>query len=81
MTLRRSAATAVTPAVLEAITQALRSLRYGTVHITVHAAQVVQIEKTEKLRVQPSADLTPGSATDDGPPDRMSGGARPSMPD
>ena len=39
------------PSVEELILEAVRAIRYGTVQITIHDAQVVQIERTEKLRV------------------------------
>ncbi len=37
--------------VLQLVRKALQELEYGTVTITVHDGGVVQIEKTEKLRV------------------------------
>jgi hypothetical protein len=40
---------------LELVRQAVASLRYGVVHITVHDGHVTQIEKTEKRRLDPSA--------------------------
>ena len=36
----------------EAIAQALRELRFGSVEIIVHDSRVVQIERREKLRVE-----------------------------
>ena len=36
----------------ERILGALRGLRYGTVTVIVHDGAVVQVERTEKLRVQ-----------------------------
>lgn len=39
-------------AVLQEIHNALRGLRYGSVEITVHNGQVVQIERKEKFRLQ-----------------------------
>ena len=36
------------------ILDAVRSLQFGTVEVTVHASQVVQIERREKLRFDPS---------------------------
>jgi hypothetical protein len=36
----------------EAIVQALRELRFGSVEIIVHDSRVVQIERREKLRVE-----------------------------
>lgn len=38
--------------VLLDILKALRSIRYGYVQITVHDSAVVQIDKTEKIRVE-----------------------------
>lgn len=53
----------VAPEILQQIVQAIRSLRYGTVQVTVHDARVVQIEKVEKTRLVPPTDLTPGRPT------------------
>jgi len=36
---------------LELVTQQVGSLRYGVVEIVVHDGQVIQIEKTERLRL------------------------------
>jgi hypothetical protein len=41
-------------AILREIQSALRDLRFGSVEITVHNAQVVQIERKEKFRLQQS---------------------------
>ncbi|PZP21249.1 MULTISPECIES: sulfur starvation response protein OscA [Pseudomonas] len=41
--------------ILREIQSALRDLRFGSVEITVHNAQVVQIERKEKFRLQPSS--------------------------
>ncbi len=38
--------------VLEAIAAAVRGLRYGSIEVVVHDARVVQIIRTEKLRVE-----------------------------
>lgn len=38
--------------ILREIQNALRDLRFGAVEITVHNAQVVQIERKEKFRLQ-----------------------------
>lgn len=40
------------------IAKAVREIRYGSVEITIHDGQVVQIERKEKLRL----DLKPDSA-------------------
>ena len=49
-------------ALLSKIEDAIRSIRFGTVQITIHNAQVVQIEKIEKIRVTQTADLAPGGS-------------------
>ena len=36
---------------LELVAQQVRSLRFGVVEIIVHDSRVIQIEKTEKLRL------------------------------
>jgi len=41
--------------ILREIQSALRDLRFGAVEITVHNAQVVQIERKEKFRLQQPA--------------------------
>ncbi|MBI3997292.1 MAG: YezD family protein [Candidatus Omnitrophica bacterium] len=67
-------------ALLTQIADAITSLRYGTIHITVQDSQVVQIEKVEKIRLKKpqDADLTSGGC--DGAPsraDRITGGSAP----
>jgi len=37
----------------QAIAQALRELRFGSVEIIVHDSKVVQIERREKVRLDP----------------------------
>lgn len=41
--------------ILREITRALQGLRFGAVEITVHNSQIVQIERKEKIRLQPAA--------------------------
>jgi hypothetical protein len=41
----------VSPEVQEQIARALHGLRFGSVEIIVHDSRVVQIERTEKLRL------------------------------
>lgn len=36
------------------ILDAIHSLKYGAVEITVHDSRIVQIEKTEKVRFEPN---------------------------
>jgi len=47
------------PPLLERLTQAIRSVRFGTVQVVIQDAQVVRIEKTEKIRLD-LADRNPG---------------------
>lgn len=44
--------------VLRLVGEALRDLRYGEVVIQVHNGQVVQIDRTDKVRPQPPPTLT-----------------------
>lgn len=43
---------AITPEWVEIVLKQVESLRFGVVQITVHESRVVQIEKTEKVRVE-----------------------------
>jgi len=45
----------------EVITQQVQALRFGVVQIIVHDSKVVQIERTEKIRISESA-ATPGKS-------------------
>jgi hypothetical protein len=38
---------------LESIRQQVASLRFGVIQIVVHEGRVVQIDRTEKIRVEP----------------------------
>jgi hypothetical protein len=40
---------------LELVRQQVESLQYGVVQIAVHDSRVTQIERTEKLRLEPAA--------------------------
>ena len=55
----------------------IRSIRFGSVQITIHDAKIVQIDKVEKVRLASSADLTPGRQPESSPTDRTPGGQRP----
>lgn len=67
----------LSPTLLSRIAEAITNIRYGTVHITIHDSQVVQIEQTEKIRVSPDADLTAGGVSNTiGLTDRTTGGSR-----
>lgn len=45
---------------LEQVAHAVRSIRYGTVQVVIQDARVIQIEKTEKIRLKSQADQTAG---------------------
>lgn len=48
--------TAADDAWLELVRRQVGLLRYGVVQITVHDARVIQIEKTERVRLEKSAE-------------------------
>ena len=41
---------------LELVTRQVKSLRYGVVEIIIHDGQVIQIEKTERVRLDKKPD-------------------------
>jgi len=43
---------AITPNWVEIVSQQVASLKFGVVQITIHESRVVQIEKTEKVRLE-----------------------------
>lgn len=53
----------VVPGWVDLVRQQVASLRFGTVLITVHESRVVQVEKSEKLRLDqwPSTPSKPSS--------------------
>ena len=42
----------ITPNWVEIVSQQVESLKFGVVQITIHESRVVQIEKTEKVRLE-----------------------------
>ena len=50
------------PETVEKILNAVKSLRFGSVEVTVHAGRVVQIEKKEKVRLAESETRAPRSS-------------------
>lgn len=40
--------------ILRDLVRALRSLRYGSVILTMHDGRLVEVQKTEKIRMNPS---------------------------
>lgn len=53
--------------VLQKVADAIRGIRYGAVHITIHDSKVVQIEKAEKIRMSHEADRSTGGSHHPGP--------------
>jgi len=51
-----AAGAAADDAWLELVRRQVGSLRYGVVQITVHDARVIQIEKTERVRLEKSTE-------------------------
>ncbi len=49
---------------LSRIAEAIQGIRFGTVQIIVHDARIVQIEATQKIRVDHQAHLPPDGLTD-----------------
>jgi hypothetical protein len=46
------AALPLSPALLQELCQALRSIRYGTIELVIHNGRVVQLERREKVRFE-----------------------------
>lgn len=69
----------ISQALLAQIAEAIGSLRYGVIHITVQDSCVVQIEKVEKIRLKKqNADLTTGGFHGESSrADRTDGGPEP----
>ena len=66
----------LSPDLLTRIAETIRSIRFGTVQITIHDSRVVQIEKAEKIRLEPRTDLTAGGAFEEvSRADRTTGGS------
>jgi len=45
----------MTPELMERIEKAIRGIRFGQVQIIVHEGEIVQIERTEKVRLERSS--------------------------
>ena len=43
------------PLLLRELLEALRSIRYGTIELVIHDGRVVQLERREKVRLEPGA--------------------------
>jgi hypothetical protein len=65
------------PELLREIAEAVCSLEFGTVQITVHNSHVVQIDTVERRRIAVPADLSSGRSPTTAPTgDRSSGASR-----
>jgi len=70
----------VSPHLLRQIAEAISSIRYGSVQITVQDSRVVRIEKVEKIRLGKDADLIAGGSRDESSrADRDAGGSGPAF--
>lgn len=59
---------------LERIAEAIRSIRYGIVSIVIQDTKVIQIEKTEKIRMGKADRTTGGRLTENSLTDQSTGG-------
>ncbi len=50
---------AVTQEILQEIVNAIESLRFGSVEITIHDGKITQIERREKFRFKPNVTNSP----------------------
>jgi hypothetical protein len=53
---------AITPPVEREILDAVRGIRYGSVEVVIHDSQVVQVVRTEKVRMEVRPSTTTGRA-------------------
>jgi len=68
----------VSEATLLQIAEAIEGVRFGSVQITIHDARIVQIEATQKIRLDHKAHLLPGGRTHHPSfADQTAGGKRP----
>ena len=44
---------ALSPAILHALRDALRTIRFGAVELVIHDGRIVQLERREKVRFEP----------------------------
>ena len=49
----------LSPAVTQQLAHALRGLQYGAVHLVIHDAQIVRIERIERIRLTGSPEASP----------------------
>ncbi|GMK42572.1 hypothetical protein PCCS19_56320 [Paenibacillus sp. CCS19] len=59
----------------ERISDQLKGMEYGSVLITVHDGRIVQIDRTERKRFDPSAGVTPAAVKSEAQSDKS--GAQP----
>ncbi|MBI3996657.1 MAG: YezD family protein [Candidatus Omnitrophica bacterium] len=74
----RAQPSVVSEATLLQIAEAIEGVRFGSVQITIHDARVVQIEATQKIRLDHKAHLLSGGRTNHPSfADQTAGGKRP----
>ncbi len=56
MTKQQELQTIIDPLVLKRLLEAVASLRFGSVEITVHEGRVVQIDRRERIRIEKQQD-------------------------
>ncbi len=49
----------LSPTITHQLEEALRGLRYGSIQLVVHDAQVVRIERLERIRLTDTSEATP----------------------
>lgn len=64
-------------AILQEVARAIRSIRYGTIQLVIHDARVVQIEKTEKVRLDKANQTAGGCQPIPFPTHQIPGGSDP----
>ena len=56
---------------IQLVTKQVSTLRYGVVQIVVHDSQIVQVERTEKFRLDPAREKSDSSDTPTGYPEAI----------
>ncbi len=62
------------------VTKQVSTLRYGVVQIVVHDSQIVQVERTEKFRLDPARKISDSSDTPTGHPEAIHQYRQPTRP-
>ena len=62
------------------VTKQVSTLRYGVVQIVVHDSQIVQVERTEKFRIEPARENSDSSDLPTGYPEAIHQNRQPTRP-